>query len=615
MDKINKLSHKEILLNKLDRNKELLFPIIVIIIGFMIRLVNTSVLLENELHYFRQCQTAITIQCYLKDGWSLFHYEMPVFGKNWQIILECPIYQSIVFGVMKMFHAVNIDFCCKIVSIVIFMLSTIYLWKIVCLINSSQSACWVVAVYVFSPYNIYWSRAALIDYTSVLFALAYVYYFIKWLERDSKKSYVFAMFFGGLAYLQKGTTMIPTVIFLGGIILLYYYNECKEKKETLFIYIKNFFSFPARNIFTLLLCIIPVVPGVLWMHYSDLSNESYYYTQWLSSSVLKEWDFGTIQQRMLLSDWKIILERVLSLVCGNAIIFLLLLFFIFLLSNSKIIYISIASLVGCSLTILILFNLYVIHDYYFIALSPFFSIITGMGLYSGVELYRKKIRKHRWIIIPIAFLILFSTMNHDWDYIRRVIYPNLSQNRMGNIVTRLTDEDDRIYIVGLDWNPTLLYSANRKGFMEIENAWDRDRIYNDIICKDKYTTFVSYNPVSYYTYVKEYENRVHYYGKYFCVCKVLDKNIGLVDKSKYIKMEPNTEYSWKNNLFMINDTNTNIIRIYKMHIKFVDGSEGDCDVCIPKGDDTHYFSFMFDKKIDRISIPDSGYNMYMYDIK
>src|SRR5690606_35229229 len=48
--------------------------------------------LANDLHHFRQSQTAITI-LYFKDHWSLLDYWTPVMGKPWAIPFELPIYQ------------------------------------------------------------------------------------------------------------------------------------------------------------------------------------------------------------------------------------------------------------------------------------------------------------------------------------------------------------------------------------------------------------------------------------------------------------------------------------------------------------------------------------------
>lgn len=62
-----------------NRNQKVRFAMAVLV-SFLIRIVNLDIPIGNDMHAFRQTQTALTVQNYLRDGWSLLHYETPVFG-------------------------------------------------------------------------------------------------------------------------------------------------------------------------------------------------------------------------------------------------------------------------------------------------------------------------------------------------------------------------------------------------------------------------------------------------------------------------------------------------------------------------------------------------------
>ena len=102
-----------------NRNKQMLFGMVVLVSVFL-RGIHLGIPIGNDFHAFRQTQTAITIQNYFRDGWSLFHYETPVFGKPWQAMMECPIYQTAVYAVMRLFGQTDIDFWCRAVSLAVF---------------------------------------------------------------------------------------------------------------------------------------------------------------------------------------------------------------------------------------------------------------------------------------------------------------------------------------------------------------------------------------------------------------------------------------------------------------------------------------------------------------
>jgi len=84
---------------------------LIIIWTFFLRLTDIVIIpIANEQYAFRQSETAIVIQNYFHEGWSLFHYQIPVFGEPWTTcIFECPIYQTVIYVIMRFFHQTDID--------------------------------------------------------------------------------------------------------------------------------------------------------------------------------------------------------------------------------------------------------------------------------------------------------------------------------------------------------------------------------------------------------------------------------------------------------------------------------------------------------------------------
>ena len=260
MYKMNEKLHKYQITDKSLSNPKIRYVLLFImfIVAFAIRCVNFDNSLTQEMHSFRQAQTAITVQCYINDGWSLFKYETPVFGAPWNVIFECPIYQSIVYAFMKSIGTVNVDMGCRIISIVMFMLSAVMLYRFSLLLTNETGLSMIIySLYLFLPYNIYWSRAALIDYTSVLFGLIYACNLIDWLYNRKRLSYEISMIFGICAYLQKSTSMFPVIAFTGMFILKYYYDSYKQSGRNIKSYISEILTM--RLTFLIMLCIIPAV--------------------------------------------------------------------------------------------------------------------------------------------------------------------------------------------------------------------------------------------------------------------------------------------------------------------------------------------------------------------
>ena len=126
----------------------------------------------------------------------------------------------------------------------------------------------------------------------------------------------------------------------------------------------------------LALIAIPLVFGAMWTMYADKIKAASPFTAGQTSAALTTWNFGTMDQRLSPDLWKLIFDRMDELVLGGATLIWIPLGFIASLWLKRRLF-TIAWLAGGFIGPLVFFNLYWIHDYYLIALSPMAAAAMG----------------------------------------------------------------------------------------------------------------------------------------------------------------------------------------------------------------------------------------------
>ena len=457
------------------KQKRLQTVFILLLFGISIFLRSKSIMMPivGDFHDFRQSQTAITIQDFFNHGFSVLDYKTPVFGPPWQVPFEFPIYQISVFVFMKIFGMTNIDLGCRLVSLIYFYLSAIALLDL-CKIFLKDSKIYLTIFfyYLFSPHTLVWSRAALPDFASVLFGLMYILFFVKWMNSSRKildKNFFLTMISGILGYLCKSTSMFPVVVVLAFFIVKSLYDDFTEDCAISLVNILNYIK---KNILLIIkilgLCIIPAIIGLLWVKYSDSIKSQSIYTQGLTSKVLNAWNYGTISQKISLDVWSVIFARIHRyfaplLMMGS--LFPISVYGLYHLKTKKMLVFYVSALIAIFSTLFSLINLYYIHDYYLIGISPYICIIFGFGFYYiCFEITNNK------KLLKFVFFILFSiSILQPKEYIETLFDNN--ENRylvavIGHYINRTTSKEELVFVQDLDWSSALLYASNRRGFMD-----------------------------------------------------------------------------------------------------------------------------------------------------
>jgi hypothetical protein len=159
---------------------------------------------------FRQTQTAMTVWSMVEAGISPMAYPTPIVGPPWRIPFEFPLFQMTAALVAR--SGMGLDVACRVAAILWFYASAWFLYAF-CRTRFTARGQTVFALlyYVWAPFTVTWSRACMIDFTSVALALGYAGFFARWLQTGRKACWILAMGLGVLTYGVKITTVAAIV--------------------------------------------------------------------------------------------------------------------------------------------------------------------------------------------------------------------------------------------------------------------------------------------------------------------------------------------------------------------------------------------------------------------
>ena len=255
-----------------------------------------------------------------------------------------------------------------------------------------------------------------------------------------------------------------------------------------YLVIKNYKKWTSRNILSQILIFFTFLPTVLWNNYADKIKSENPFTRWLTSSNLTEWNYGTLKQRTYPNNWNMIFERIDSSIIGS-ILFLSVIFLTSqLFKRTRFSPISFYFLATISAP-LIFFNLYQYHDYYLISIYPALIGLVSIILTPFIILLRERTNRNAIIYFPIIITILLTyTSQLGLSYLTdfRTDYGIPSDSIL---ISEQTEVTSNIVVIGCDWDPTLLFFADRKGLMLTPGRFDSANLTNDLITQFEYVFF------------------------------------------------------------------------------------------------------------------------------
>ena len=429
---------------------ELLVVAGLVIAAVAVRLPTLGQPLLEAGHGFRQTQTAYTAVLYREEGISLTHPKLPVLGEPFEVPYEFPAFQALARAVMGL--GLGADQAMRVTSLACFIATALLLFGFVRRFAGRLAASATLAIFLFSPFSLLWSRASLMEYLATAAAVAYVWAAIEW--RDSRRPIlaVTAMLAGCLAFLVKVTT---GVVFLVPILAYVARSDRPGLRGAV-----------RARLDPVLLAIVavPVVAGLLWTRHADRIKGESPLTAFLTSEALSAWNFGTLEQRLDLSNWFDVAYRVGVHQLGVVLIPLLVLGALFGARRSLWLGWAGAGVAAVAT----FFNLHVVHDYYQVAVAPATAILAGVGF---TALLRSRLgSRHRSPVAAAAVLgvLIGGALLVDAPYWRQAfteIPASDSRLVVADAIRAHSSPSELVAVVGYDWSPEVLYYARRKGTM------------------------------------------------------------------------------------------------------------------------------------------------------
>ena len=403
------------------------------------------------LHNFRQTQTAIT-SYYMVRGGPFLKYETPVLGYPWSVPFEFPLYQWIAAKASIWFH-LPLESAGRATSEFFYALSLFAIWGILSELHIRRIHRLVFLIMILvSPQYIYWSRTFMIESTAFFFSAAYLYWILRYVRTRRILDAGCGAICGALGALVKVTTF-PAFALVGGLYLAFTLRRDGWNQWNRF-----------RNVVItgLMLFGIPLFIGWGWTSFSDqVKTHNVITNGHLTSAALVTWNFGTIQQRFLLSTWQRMYSQTITELTGNPLLLLLPCVALFAFARHRVPFFLI-SIAGFLSVFLIFTNVHVIHDHYAYANGAFLLAAVSwciVGLLEGAV----------WKQILAVALLVISITSATVAYSGRLYqYQQFTGKNWGLLIPAIqksTSPSDVIVIFANDWSPELPYYSERRALM------------------------------------------------------------------------------------------------------------------------------------------------------
>ena len=411
---------------------------------FFLKFLNSKTGLA-DLYQFRQTQTAWGIREVSRNGFDFFTLQMPVLGYPYQVPFEFPLFQNISALVGSIFNFGVIE-SGRITSLLFFCLGGILTFNLIVKLLNAPIAIFSVCLLYLTPFAIQWSNAVLIESLTNFFLILSATFLRLYFEKTSSYLLCLSSLSLGLSALVKITTAVPLIFFLG-FFLFWGTSFRLSRKRILILFASWCFS---------------LIPAFAWTLYADSVKNRGIFTQWLTSANLRTWNFGTIQQRLGEFEWLSIFARIWLLGGIGFFVLIFFLFFVIFESEKKRKLWIVISLPF--VPVFTYFNLYVVHDYYFLAILFPSVLLVSHALLLLKSRFQLSIKTSGFVFLILVLMIPSWTLTvPNRDYVAAILSSREEVFPLAIEISENTEPSDRILVVGCDWDPSVLFYADRYG--------------------------------------------------------------------------------------------------------------------------------------------------------
>jgi len=214
-----------------------------------------------------------------------------------------------------------------------------------------------------------------------------------------------------------------------------------------------------------------LVTAISWTIYADsLKNLNPLAKEFITSSNLQGWNWGTLQQRLSLENWNRIASWSVQYGTGSIYVLMLLPLWGVLTSKKDRLFIGL-SLLGFLSGPLIFFNLYFIHYYYLYSNIFFIVVACGVVIIAVADSQELPIILRRsaiWCAMPLVTMIMFYSY-YTSDYYKSQ-NSTVSLHPVFSCLRNNLNEKDILLIYDNDWSSVLPYYLGRKAIMNFGNT-------------------------------------------------------------------------------------------------------------------------------------------------
>jgi hypothetical protein len=444
---------------------------------------------------FRQTQTASTILNYYRDGIDLLLPKVNSLGSPGVLVLEFPLFQGLSALIYKL-SSPDIIYI-RFLSIICCLVAAVYLYKIARLFFDKTSAIFSIIFFLFAPLNIFFSRTPMIETFAAMLSIMFLYYFVQWITLKKTYMLVLGIMLASLALVVKppySLIMFPVIVYYA----FYIYRLKTFKDKQLWI-----------GVF------IPMIILVIWQMYANHANamynsiNDYPYKQLhgafeVKLSELNTWYFGTMAQR--LDPWTYL--TIGYRVCNEVltVIGTVLVLVSIPLTNKKHGLFFEVWLATVILSFVVLLNLNYVHNYYQLPCVSILAIYCGRGL----KIVWDKIKSidilkyNKYKIIVTVLLLYLANVAYVINNVNYFHTDTPGYYELGVQINKTLPNNDDMVAISTDsndlWNPTLLYFADKKGYMLPQSMLNEEMVS---YCRDKGVTWLII--INYNEYSKKYD--------------------------------------------------------------------------------------------------------------
>jgi len=424
----------------------------------------------RDRHEFRQHQTALSTY-WLREGGYKLDYETPLFGPPWSIPMEFPVYQWIVATASRTLGT-PLESTARGVSLLFFLATLPAVYGLAGFFSlTSSRRLLVVSAVLASPTYLFYARTFMIETTALAGATWFLYAVGRAVRDQSIRWSIAAAALAILAALAKVTTFL---IFLppAGVLTLWLWLPHWRQRKT-----------PgARTWLGLVLAAAPVLLAALvvqmWVSHADHIKHSNPYSGFLTSTELKKWNWGTMEQRLSWRFWLENWRNITTFVLGEIPLAALVLGSALVAAPARRVALACAAFFLCG--ILLFSNLFYFHDYYYCANALLLLFGAGVilaGIWDNERLpYAAQV---------LALLLFFGgqVSLYYWGYAESFRQDPVPAPGIAAVIRETVPREDVVLILGWDWNSLIPYYAQRRAITIPEGREDEFKVLEDVLAQ------------------------------------------------------------------------------------------------------------------------------------